>query len=142
MEKSDDALAPDVRLAALGALAAAGTSLARRLRTGRRLPSKPKTVGIGNLRVGGTGKTPVTVWLANSLAGRGFSPGVVSRGYGGSRSGTSMRVDARSDPAVVGDEPVLIARASAGARISTSSEAARAFCVSTPSDGGVSMTFQ
>ena len=65
---------------------------------------------VGNITAGGTGKTPVTVWLANELKARGFSPGIVSRGYGGSRSSTSMRVDAASDPAVVGDEPVLIAR--------------------------------
>ena len=64
---------------------------------------------IGNITAGGTGKTPVAVWLATALAERGFSPGIVSRGYGGSRSGMSMRVDARSDPAIVGDEPVLIA---------------------------------
>jgi tetraacyldisaccharide 4'-kinase len=64
---------------------------------------------VGNITAGGTGKTPTTIWLARALRDRGFSPGVVSRGYGGSKSGTSMRVDARSDPAVVGDEPVLIA---------------------------------
>ncbi len=71
--------------------------------------AKVPVIVIGNITAGGTGKTPVTVWLASALAERGFSPGVVSRGYGGSKSGTSMRVDARSDPAVVGDEPVLIA---------------------------------
>jgi tetraacyldisaccharide 4'-kinase len=71
--------------------------------------AKVPVIVVGNITAGGTGKTPATIWLANSLAGRGFSPGVVSRGYGGSKSGTSMRVDARSDPAVVGDEPVLIA---------------------------------
>ncbi len=71
--------------------------------------AKVPVVVVGNITAGGTGKTPVTIWLANSLAERGFSPGIVSRGYGGSKSGTSMRVDARSDPAVVGDEPVLIA---------------------------------
>ena len=76
------------------------------LRTRR---AKVPVIVIGNITAGGTGKTPVTVWLARSLAQRGFSPGIVSRGYGGSRAGTSMRVDARSDPAVVGDEPVLIA---------------------------------
>lgn len=65
---------------------------------------------VGNITVGGTGKTPVTIWLARHLAGRGFSPGIVSRGYGGSRSSSSMRVDSASDPAVVGDEPVLLAR--------------------------------
>jgi tetraacyldisaccharide 4'-kinase len=64
---------------------------------------------VGNITAGGTGKTPTTVWLARALHDRGFSPGVVSRGYGGSKSGASMRVDAESDPAVVGDEPVLIA---------------------------------
>jgi tetraacyldisaccharide 4'-kinase len=64
---------------------------------------------VGNITAGGTGKTPTTIWLARALHDRGFSPGIVSRGYGGSKSGASMRVDAESDPAVVGDEPVLIA---------------------------------
>ena len=64
---------------------------------------------VGNITAGGTGKTPVTIWLARELASRGFSPGIVSRGYGGSKASTSMRVDTASDPAVVGDEPVLIA---------------------------------
>jgi len=65
---------------------------------------------VGNITTGGTGKTPVTIWLVQELNARGFSPGIVSRGYGGSRSSTSMRVDSASDPAVVGDEPVLLAR--------------------------------
>jgi len=65
---------------------------------------------VGNITAGGTGKTPVTIWLVRELRQRGFTPGVVSRGYGGSRSQSSMRVDAASDPDVVGDEPVLIAR--------------------------------
>jgi len=65
---------------------------------------------IGNITAGGTGKTPVTIWLARELRQRGLVPGIVSRGYGGSRSGASMRVDAASDAAIVGDEPVLIAR--------------------------------
>ena len=64
---------------------------------------------VGNITVGGTGKTPVTIWLTRHLAGRGFRPGIVSRGYGGSHSSSSMRVDSASDPAVVGDEPVLLA---------------------------------
>jgi tetraacyldisaccharide 4'-kinase len=67
---------------------------------------------VGNITTGGTGKTPVTVWLARELRARGYSPGIVSRGYGGSRSSSSMRVDSASDPAVVGDEPVLLARLS------------------------------
>jgi len=65
---------------------------------------------VGNITAGGTGKTPVVLWLVELLRAQGFSPGVVSRGYGGSKSGTSMRVDADSDAAVVGDEPVLLAR--------------------------------
>jgi len=65
---------------------------------------------VGNITAGGTGKTPTVIWLVNELRGKGFTPGIVSRGYGGSKSGTSMRVDARSDPAVVGDEPVLLAQ--------------------------------
>ena len=65
---------------------------------------------VGNITAGGTGKTPVTVWLATELRSRGFTPGVVSRGYGGSKSSSSMRVDGASDPRVVGDEPVLIAQ--------------------------------
>ncbi len=65
---------------------------------------------VGNITAGGTGKTPTVLWLVQQLAARGYNPGIVSRGYGGSKSGTSMRVDADSDPAVVGDEPVLLAR--------------------------------
>ena len=79
---------------------------------------RSKNVGVpvivvGNITVGGTGKTPVSVWLARSLAERGFKPGIVSRGYGGSKSSSPMRVDAASDPSVVGDEPVLLAKRSA-----------------------------
>jgi len=64
---------------------------------------------VGNITAGGTGKTPVTIWLTRELQARGFSPGIVSRGYGGSKSLLSMRVDVASDPDVVGDEPVLLA---------------------------------
>jgi len=64
---------------------------------------------VGNITTGGTGKTPLTIWLARELRARGFKLGIASRGYGGSRSSASMRVDSASDPAVVGDEPVLLA---------------------------------
>lgn len=73
----------------------------------RRAPAP--VVVVGNITAGGTGKTPVTIWLARELQARGFRPGIVSRGYGGSKSGSSMRVDHASDPDVVGDEPVLLA---------------------------------
>ena len=79
----------------------------RILRTER--ASVPVVV-VGNITAGGTGKTPTVLWLVAALQERGFAPGIVSRGYGGSHSGASMRVDADSEPAVVGDEPVLLAK--------------------------------
>ncbi len=65
---------------------------------------------VGNITAGGTGKTPTVLWLVEQLRSRGFEPGIVSRGYGGSRANTSMRVESASDPAVAGDEPVLLAQ--------------------------------
>jgi tetraacyldisaccharide 4'-kinase len=67
-------------------------------------------VVIGNLTVGGTGKTPLAIALADALAQRGRHPGIVSRGYGA--SGAAPRaVAAGDDPADVGDEPLLLAAA-------------------------------
>ncbi len=62
---------------------------------------------IGNLSVGGTGKTPLTIAVAAALRARGLRPGVVSRGYGGSQREPLLLV-AVPDPARVGDEPCLI----------------------------------
>jgi tetraacyldisaccharide 4'-kinase len=73
---------------------------------------------VGNLRVGGTGKTPIVIALAERLRARGFYPGIISRGYGGrshSRQSNPMQVNSKSDPAVVGDEPVLMAQRTQGA---------------------------
>jgi tetraacyldisaccharide 4'-kinase len=67
-------------------------------------------VVVGNITAGGTGKTPVVLWLVENLRTRGLRPGIVSRGYGGTHSGSSMRVEADSNAAVVGDEPVLLAQ--------------------------------
>jgi len=67
---------------------------------------------VGNITAGGTGKTPTVIWLAQALRSRNFSPGIVSRGYGGSKSDSPMRVDADSAAEVVGDEPVLLAKRS------------------------------
>ena len=64
---------------------------------------------IGNLVVGGTGKTPIVSNLVSALIAAGMSPGIVSRGYGrASRTGTRV-VSAQSDPSEVGDEPVMLA---------------------------------
>lgn len=64
---------------------------------------------VGNLGVGGTGKTPLTIHLAQALRARGRRPGIVSRGYRGRAVGP-LAVDSRSDPAQAGDEPVVLAR--------------------------------
>ncbi len=61
---------------------------------------------VGNLTVGGTGKTPLTVWLAASLRARGFNPGIVSRGYGRSES-APRSVEPDDDWRTVGVEPLL-----------------------------------
>jgi tetraacyldisaccharide 4'-kinase len=62
---------------------------------------------IGNLSVGGTGKTPLTIALAEGLRERGYTPGVVSRGYGGTQK-LPLLLDASAEPSQVGDEPCLI----------------------------------
>ncbi len=64
---------------------------------------------VGNISVGGTGKTPLVVWLVAHLKKLGFKPGIVSRGYGGNAAYWPQQVRPGSDPAAVGDEPVLIA---------------------------------
>ncbi len=66
---------------------------------------------VGNISVGGTGKTPLVVHLAQALQQLGRRPGIVSRGYRGNATDiVAVRTD--SDPNTVGDEPVLLARRS------------------------------
>ena len=65
---------------------------------------------VGNLTAGGTGKTPLIIWLTGYFTTKGYRPGIVSRGYGGSARQWPQQVRPDSDPAVVGDEPVLIAQ--------------------------------
>ena len=67
---------------------------------------------VGNISVGGTGKTPLVIHLAGAMRSRGRHPGIVSRGYRGNRESV-LEVTADSDPGVVGDEPLLLARHSA-----------------------------
>lgn len=66
-------------------------------------------VVVGNITVGGTGKTPLTLWLTRFLAEHGRAPGIVTRGYGGALV-APRRVFADSDPFACGDEAVLLAR--------------------------------
>jgi tetraacyldisaccharide 4'-kinase len=82
---------------------------AKRLMRSTRLLSP--VIVVGNLTAGGTGKTPLVCWLASQLAERGFRPGVVSRGYGGS-SRRPRLVQHSDKPEVVGDEAILLTRRS------------------------------
>lgn len=67
---------------------------------------------VGNITLGGTGKTPMCIWLIDYLKARGLRPGVISRGYGASRAGGFPHLIAPllDQPGDVGDEPLLIAR--------------------------------
>lgn len=65
---------------------------------------------VGNISVGGTGKTPLVIWLVKFLREQGYQPGVISRGYGGQAEKWPQNVTTESDPFEVGDEPVMIAR--------------------------------
>lgn len=66
-------------------------------------------IAVGNVTVGGTGKTPFTIWLVSYLRERGFHPGVVSRGHGRRDISETSLVRSDSDPYEVGDEPLMIA---------------------------------
>ena len=63
---------------------------------------------VGNLTVGGSGKTPLVIRLVQLLARAGFSPGIVSRGYRGRTTNIPCLVQEGADPSLVGDEPLLI----------------------------------
>jgi len=68
-------------------------------------------VVVGNITVGGSGKTPLVIHLAQALRALGRHPGIVSRGYRGDATHVA-EVTPGSDPGVVGDEPLLLARSS------------------------------
>jgi len=65
---------------------------------------------VGNVTVGGTGKTPLVIWLAQALRGLGYRVAVVSRGYGRRAAWGTLRVKPSSSAEEVGDEPLLIHR--------------------------------
>ncbi len=69
-------------------------------------------VVVGNLTVGGSGKTPLVLWLVDRLQEQGWHPGVISRGYGGKSEEHALRVTAQSAVVEVGDEPLLLAKRS------------------------------
>jgi tetraacyldisaccharide 4'-kinase len=67
-------------------------------------------VVVGNITVGGTGKTPFVIWLAQFLKQAGFKPGIVSRGVGGKRQHLPYHVKPNSPVTDVGDEALLLAK--------------------------------
>ena len=66
---------------------------------------------VGNISVGGTGKTPLVLWLTERLIEAGYTPGIVSRGYG-ANANNARAVGIKDDVTHCGDEPVLLARRS------------------------------
>jgi tetraacyldisaccharide 4'-kinase len=84
-------------------LRAVGEGLGRN----RPVPLPVPVIVVGNLNVGGTGKTPLVIELVAALRARGYHPGVVSRGFGGS-AGHAALVENDADAAQCGDEPLLI----------------------------------
>ena len=91
-------------------------ALARLRRTAYRrgwratVESPVPVIVVGNVSVGGTGKTPFVIWLADQLKQRGRRVGIVTRGYRGKGTEWPRAVAPDSDPEEVGDEPVLLAR--------------------------------
>ena len=63
---------------------------------------------MGNLVVGGTGKTPIVIWLTKLLERNGYKPGIVSRGYGGSSPKNPIIVNNETSVSISGDEPLII----------------------------------
>ena len=81
---------------------------------------------VGNITVGGTGKSPFVVRLYSILVEMGFKPGIVSRGYGGTASSYPCVVTASSNPNIVGDEPVMLAKQCVDAPVVVSPQRAEA----------------
>jgi tetraacyldisaccharide 4'-kinase len=101
---------PGVTLVLLSKLFGAASALRRALyRSGvlKAIKVCVPVIVVGNIAVGGTGKTPLVIALVEELRKRGWNPGVVSRGFAGSAKEIT-RVEAQSDPALVGDEARLI----------------------------------
>jgi tetraacyldisaccharide 4'-kinase len=91
----------------------------------RTLRSDIPVVVVGNLTVGGTGKTPLVLWLSAALGADGRRVGILSRGYGRS-DGRVQAVTSTSDWHAVGDEPLLLARRSGCATVVAQDRAAGA----------------
>ncbi|MBI4356745.1 MAG: tetraacyldisaccharide 4'-kinase [Gammaproteobacteria bacterium] len=79
------------------------------LQRGSNLPPPVPIIVVGNITLGGTGKTPLVIWLTQQLTHLGFSVGIVNRGYGGNlKSASYWAVKSGDDPKTVGDEALLL----------------------------------
>lgn len=96
-------------LAAVFALVSATRRMLYRIHVLRTHRFDVPVVIVGNISIGGTGKTPLVIWLADYLSSQGWHPGIVSRGYGGAATTWPQQVRPDSDPSMVGDEAVLVA---------------------------------
>jgi tetraacyldisaccharide 4'-kinase len=76
----------------------------------KRVDFEVPVIVVGNLTVGGTGKTPLVIWLVARLSERGYRPGIVCSGYRGEAQDWPQRVTVDSEPEQVGDEAVLLAQ--------------------------------
>jgi tetraacyldisaccharide 4'-kinase len=106
-------VAPPLAAKLLSGLYAGVTRVRRALyRRGllRRIGVRAPVLVVGNLIAGGSGKTPLTIALAQRLREEGWSPGVATRGYGRSDPSAAAWVEADTAPSQGGDEPVLLAR--------------------------------
>lgn len=98
-------------LAPLSGLFSVSTSLRRWLfKTGIKASEKPAvpTIVVGNIAVGGTGKTPLVVFLCEQLQLAGYKPGIISRGYGSKAPSYPFIVDAKASVIESGDEPFML----------------------------------
>jgi tetraacyldisaccharide 4'-kinase len=102
-----------VLLAPLGLVYGALTGIRRLLYRARILRVERISVPVivvGNITVGGAGKTPIVEWVVRTLTDAGYRPGIVSRGYRGRRHRVPRQVTAEDVAAEVGDEPLLLCR--------------------------------
>ena len=114
-----DGSTPPIHARVLSAVYAVVTGIRRTAyRKGFRRSRHPgvPVIVVGNIVAGGTGKTPMTITVVERLRDAGWTPGVASRGHGRNDEKTPRWVDADSDAALSGDEPLLIAH-STGARV-------------------------
>jgi len=107
-----------------GAVWLRNTLYDRHISRQKRLPCP--VISVGNLTVGGTGKTPAVIWIADLLKQHGYRPAVLSRGYGG-KSGSPVNVVSDGKTVLMGwkeagDEPVLMANSLPGIPVLTGAE--------------------